>query len=152
MNISQDFEELFRILNAYKIKYLVVGAYAVIYYTEPRFTKDVDIWIIPDLNDPKKVYNALKQFGAPLRNVRPDNFLDRTMILHIGIAPIRVDILMDVPGVTYQKAWRNRKRTRYGRTYISLLGMEELIQVKRRTGRIWVDAIASPKSVTRTTG
>ena len=59
MELCKDYEELFKIFNSYKIKYLVVGAYAVVYYTEPRYTKDIDVWVISELNDSTKVYDAL---------------------------------------------------------------------------------------------
>ena len=67
MDVPSDYEDLFKTLNACRIKYLVVGAYAVMYYAEPRFTKDIDIWVIPQMNDAGKIYEALKKFGAPLR-------------------------------------------------------------------------------------
>ncbi|MBI3615114.1 MAG: hypothetical protein HY211_01220 [Candidatus Omnitrophica bacterium] len=38
--ISSDYEDLFNTLNAHRIKYLVAGAHAVMFYSEPRFTKD----------------------------------------------------------------------------------------------------------------
>ena len=59
--VSRDYEELFKGLNAHKLKYLVVGAHAVIFYTQPRFTKDLDIWIPFDLNQPEAVYGALME-------------------------------------------------------------------------------------------
>ena len=98
--VSRDYEELFKALNAYKIKYLVVGAHAVIFYTEPRFTKDLDIWIPADLNRPEQVYKALREFGAPLRQISVQDFADKKMILQIGVAPIRVDILMNIEGIS----------------------------------------------------
>lgn len=136
MEICRDYEELFRILNAFKIKYLVVGAYAVIFYSEPRFTKDLDIWISPDLNDSHQVHKALEQFGVPLKGVVPTDFQDNNMILQIGVAPIRVGIMMNVPGVSIEAAWNNRKRTRYGKIPINLLGLQDLIQTKRTAGRL----------------
>lgn len=136
MEISQDYEELFRILNAFKIKYLVVGAYAVIFYSEPRFTKDLDIWISPDLNDSRQVHKALQQFGAPLRRITPIDFQDRNMILQIGVAPIRVDIMMDIRGVSSETAWKNRTKSRYGKVPINVMGLDELIQSKKAAGRL----------------
>lgn len=87
MEISPDYEELFRLLNDYKVRYLVVGAYAVMFYSAPRFTKDLDLWISPDGNDPNQVHKALREFGAPLKGIRPEDFRDKTMILQIGVAP-----------------------------------------------------------------
>ena len=133
--IFQDYEDLFKILNAFRIKYLLVGAYAVMYYAEPRFTKDVDIWIIPELNDNNKVFKALKAFGAPLKGLSSESFLDRKMILQIGVAPVRIDILLRIPGVSYRRAWKNKKKVKYGRTTVFILGKKELIDAKRKTGR-----------------
>ena len=52
--VSQDYEELFSTLNTYKIKFLVVGAHAVAFYAQPRFTKDLDVWVPMALNDSQR--------------------------------------------------------------------------------------------------
>ena len=135
MYVSQDYEDLFKILNAYRIKYLVVGAYAVMYYTQPRYTKDIDVWVIPELNDPEKIYQALREFGAPLKGIQPEDFTDQQMILQIGMAPVRIDILMSVPGIFYKEAWQNRKKIQYGQTQIYMLGKQDLIVAKKQAGR-----------------
>ncbi len=133
--VSRDYEELFKVLNAHKVKYLVVGAHAVIFYTEPRFTKDLDIWVPFDLNRPEKIYEALKEFGAPLRQISTQDFSEKNMILQIGIAPIRVDIMMDIEGISSQEAWKNRVKSHYGRARIWILGKNDLIETKKRAGR-----------------
>ena len=132
---SRDYEELFSTLNTYKIKYLVIGAHAVAHYTVPRFTKDIDVWIPAALNDVQDVYDALKAFGAPLTGIKPHDFTSAKMILQIGIAPVRIDILTALPGVDVAKAWRNRVRSHYGRTRVHILGRNELMHTKRRTNR-----------------
>lgn len=133
--ISQDYEDLFSAFNTYKIKYLVVGAHAVAFYATPRFTKDIDVWVPGALNDPERVLQALKAFGAPLTGVTTRDFRDPTMILQIGVAPVRIDILTGLPGVSAVAAWRHRKRSRYGKTPIHVLGLEELIKAKKAAGR-----------------
>lgn len=47
MPINPDFKDLFKILNEEKVKYLILGAYAATFYSEPRYTKDLDIWVEP---------------------------------------------------------------------------------------------------------
>ena len=79
--LSSDYENLLSVLNTYKIKYLVVGAHAVIVYSQPRFTKDMDVWIPTSLNDPQCVYDALKTYGAPLQGLKPEDFQDPSMFL-----------------------------------------------------------------------
>ena len=133
--ISRDYEDLFSVLNAAKIKYLVIGAHAVAFYAEPRFTKDLDVWIPAALNDPQRVYQTLKAFGAPLKGVAVKDFEDPTVILQIGVAPVRIDILVGLPGISAESAWKHRKRSRYGKTPMYILGLEELIQAKKTAGR-----------------
>ena len=135
MGISSDYGDLFRILNRHRVKYLVVGAYAVVYYTEPRFTKDLNIWVDTDAKNADKVYKALKEFGAPLKNIFPEEFADKNVIYQIGVAPIRVDIIMDLPGIKFDLAWKNRSRTKYGAIPINVIGMKELIKSKKKARR-----------------
>ncbi|MCM8801365.1 MAG: hypothetical protein NC912_05100 [Candidatus Omnitrophica bacterium] len=94
MLVPSDYKELLRLLNRHKVRYLIVGAYAVIYYTEPRYTKDIDIWVEPDIKNAKKVYQVLKRFGAPLKGINVEDFTKRNLVYQIGVAPVRVDIMM----------------------------------------------------------
>ena len=64
---SPDLKELLRTFNEKKAEYLIVGGYAVMTYTEPRFTKDLDVWIRNSPENAARVYEALAEFGAPLR-------------------------------------------------------------------------------------
>ena len=135
MEICPDYEDLFRTLNAFRIKYLVVGAHAVIFHTEPRYTKDIDVWIAPQVNDAERVYQALKAFGAPLRGLKADAFKDQSLIYQMGIEPVRVDIITRIESVSFREAWKDRRRTLYGKTPIHVIGLNDLIRVKRKAGR-----------------
>jgi hypothetical protein len=66
-----DFEELLAILNARKVRYLVVGGYAVAFHAQPRATKDLDLWVKPDLANASVLCDALAEFGTPLENLKP---------------------------------------------------------------------------------
>ena len=135
MDVSPDYEDLFKSLNAHKVKYLVVGAQAVIFHTEPRWTKDMDVWIPSELNDPEKVFAALKDFGASLVNIVPDDFRNKKMFLQIGVAPVRIDILVGLEGAKATRAWQNRRRTFYGKTPIYVMGVRDVYRTKRSAGR-----------------
>lgn len=133
--VSPDYEELFSTLNAHKINYLVVGAHAVAFYAQPRFTKDLDVWVPAALNDPQRIYDALKAYGAPLRGVTPEDLTRPGTFLQIGVAPVRVDIMTEVPGLTAQEAWKRRVKTRYGKAAIHVLGLSDVIKAKQISGR-----------------
>lgn len=135
MEISEDYKDLFRILNKYKVKYMIVGAYATIYYAEPRYTKDIDVWIKNDIENAKKVYEALKEFGAPIKDISMNDFTNKNTVYQIGVAPIRVDIMTGLPGVKFENAWINRKKTKYDNIPINIVGLKDLIKSKRKANR-----------------
>jgi hypothetical protein len=60
----RDFKELLSAFNAQRVRYLIVGGYAVSFHAQPRATKDLDILISADAENSKAVYAALAQFGA----------------------------------------------------------------------------------------
>ena len=74
MLTSPDFRELLSLFRDNKVRYLVVGGYAVMKYTEPRYTKHLDLWISTDKANAESVFAALKAFGAPLRDLDADDF------------------------------------------------------------------------------
>ena len=65
MKMHKDFQELLSAFNAHKVKYLLVGGYAVGVHSEPRATKDLEVWIRPDQANGHAVFRALAAFGAP---------------------------------------------------------------------------------------
>ncbi len=136
MDISSDYRDLFRILNKHKVKYLLVGAYAVVYYTEPRFTKDLDVCVKPDIKNAGKLCKALKKFGAPLKNISPKDFCKKGMVYQIGVAPIRIDIITGLTGVKFDTAWKNRIKSKYGDTAVNIIGIKELVKSKKKLGRL----------------
>jgi len=69
MNVNTDFRDLLRGLNKTHSKYLVIGAYAVVHYTFPRDTKDLDVWISTDSENIENVWQALVEFGAPMDQI-----------------------------------------------------------------------------------
>ena len=135
MLTNPDFKELLNIFENHKIRYLVVGAYAVMKYSEPRFTKDLDVWIATDPENAKAVYLALKEFGAPLADLSADDFTQKDYFYQMGIAPLRVDIMMSIPGVEFEDAWGNREVVELNDHRIPFISRSDLIRAKEASGR-----------------
>jgi len=72
--MNDDFKDLLALFSEYQVEYLVVGGYAVVEYTEPRFTKDLDLWVRADTEKSKRLYSALTRFGAPVRQLTAEDF------------------------------------------------------------------------------
>ena len=71
-----DFKELLSIFNSQKVKYLIVGGYAVSFHAQPRATKDIDLLIKPDVENGRAVYAALLKYGAPLAGLTAEDFIE----------------------------------------------------------------------------
>ena len=105
MLTGKDFRELSSLFQKHSVRFLVVGGYAVMRYSEPRFTKDLDLWISPRKRNAKAVYAALSEFGAPLKGPEPDDFSQPGYFYQMGRPPLRVDVMMSIPGVDFEGAW-----------------------------------------------
>ena len=135
MLTSPDFKELLSLLEKHKVRYLVVGGYAVMKYTEPRFTKDLDIWISTDKENSKAVYVALQECGAPLKGLAPADFSKEGYFYQMGNPPFRLDVMMSIPGVTFETAWANRELVQLEGFVVPFISKADLIKSKESSGR-----------------
>ncbi len=133
--VNPDFSDLFASFNALGVEYLVVGAHAVAFHAEPRFTKDLDVWVAATPHNAILVINALRAFGAPLADVSDAEFATPGITLQIGVAPNRIDIATELDGMTFASAWPNRVESTYGSHRIWVIGRADLIANKRAVGR-----------------
>jgi hypothetical protein len=83
----QDYKDLLSAFQTHGVKYLIVGGYAVIFHAQPRFTKDIDVFIKADRANAEAVYAALAEFGAPLQGLRPEDFANRGRFFRFGHTP-----------------------------------------------------------------
>lgn len=135
MLVNSDFKELLKILADKGVKYLVIGGYAVILYGEPRYTKDLDLWVFANPQNAQAIFSALKAFGAPLTNLTPEDFAHEGYFYQMGIPPVRVDILMSIPGLSFEEAWERRENIDFDGVQMSFISKRDLIITKRASGR-----------------
>lgn len=133
--MNRDFRELLKTFNEHAVKYLIVGGYAVMKYSEPRFTKDLDIWIEASPENAENVFQALKTFGSPLEGLTENDFA-QDGFYQMGRPPVRVDILMSVSGIEFKKAWTNRVETDFDGVPAYFIGLADLIENKKASGRL----------------
>jgi hypothetical protein len=133
--VNPDFSDLFAAFNAAEVRYLVVGAHAVAFFAEPRFTKDLDLWVEASPANADRILAALRAFGAPLHQVSASDFAIPGITYQIGVAPNRIDIATQIDGVTFDEAWPHRVTSRFGEPDVCLIGRDELVRNKRAAGR-----------------
>lgn len=133
--MNSDFAALLSRLAKYRVRYLVVGGYAVIHYCEPRYTKDIDIFVEASAHNAHRLRSALEDFAGPLPEVSDEDLQDRKRVIMMGRPPTRIDILKSIDGVAFATAWKNRVRAKVGGQTINLISKRDLMRNKRASGR-----------------
>jgi len=135
METSKDFEEFFALLNKHQVRYVVVGGYAYAIYAQPRYTKDLDIFYENTLGEARKILKVLKDFGFSSLEITVNDLTREGRIFQLGNPPLRIDLLNQIDGVSFDEVWENRQEANYGDQQILVIGKKELIKNKKATGR-----------------
>ena len=133
--LNKDYKEMLQILLDNKVRFLVVGAYAMGAYGYPRATGDFDIWVEASSENSKIIYQSLLKFGAPISDLTPTTFCEEGIIFQIGVAPRRIDIITKIDGVEFKKAYSDKQEVEIEDIKIPFLSKEDLIKNKESTGR-----------------
>ncbi|HSU66136.1 MAG TPA: DUF6036 family nucleotidyltransferase, partial [Tepidisphaeraceae bacterium] len=135
-NLFPDFKEFLKSLNSARVKYLLVGGYAVIHYGYRRTTDDLDIWIAVDPANARRVSRVLQEFfGFPAEKVPETMFRERGKIFMIGREPSRIDLLTAPSGIEFAACYRRRQRVIWDGIRVPLLSLEDLRKNKASSGR-----------------
>ena len=114
--LPQDFADLLTELCEANAEFLLVGGRAVILHGHVRATDDMDVFVRPSRTNSERVFAALEAFGAPLRAhaVAPGHFATEGDAYRFGIAPLKVEVLTKISGVSGRGSSR-RQDVRLGR-------------------------------------
>ncbi|GHV40776.1 hypothetical protein AGMMS49546_15340 [Spirochaetia bacterium] len=133
--LNSDYNDILQSFIAEKVKFLLVGAYALAAHGYPRTTMDIDFWIKPDAENAEAVFRALKHFGAPTGDISLSDLQTADMVFQIGVAPRRIDIITSVDGLTFDKAYARSAPVEIDGITVQVLSVEDMIINKRATGR-----------------
>lgn len=135
--LPQDFTDLLIELCEANAEFLLVGGWAVILYGHVRATDDMDIFVRPSTTNSERVFAALEAFGAPLQAhaVAPGHFAKEGDAYRFGIAPLKVEILIKISGVSFDEALQGSKTFELDGHQIPYIGKAALIANKKSAGR-----------------
>jgi hypothetical protein len=133
--MHQDFLDLLRAFTDHNVRFLIVGAYALGVHGRPRATGDLDVWVDPTPENAEHVMTALRQFGAPMGDVDAADFSRPGIVFQMGLAPLRIDVLTALTGLTFAEAWPERTRASFGPIDVDVIGRASFLKNKRATGR-----------------
>lgn len=133
--MNSDFKDLLRAFSEEGVRYLIVGGYAYAEHVEPRYTKDLDVWIERSDDNADRVLAALRNFGAPLRELSKDDLTSPGTFYQIGLPPNRIDIITQLEEMDFADCWNRRKTGQIGDLSVEYISANDLMENKERTGR-----------------
>ena len=133
--LNEDYRDMLHTLTDEKVRFILVGAYALAAHGYPRATMDIDIWVMPSPENADAVLRALSRFGAPLHNLTKEDLLKDGTIFQIGVAPRRIDIITAASGLRFEQAYQNSILVSIEGIDVRIPSIDDLILNKRATGR-----------------
>lgn len=133
--LNEDYCDMLRALSDEKVKFILVGAYALAAHGYPRATMDIDIWVRPSPDNADAVLRALRRFGAPLHTLTREDLQTEGTIFQIGVAPRRIDIITAASGLQFEAAYRRAIPVTIEGMDVRIPSIDDLILNKRATGR-----------------
>jgi len=133
--LNEDYRDMLHALSDEKVKFILVGAYALAAHGYPRATMDIDIWVMPSPDNAEAVLRALSSFGAPLHNLTKEDLQKEGTIFQIGVAPRRIDIITAASGLQFEHAYQNSVLVNIDGIDVRIPSIDDLIINKKSTGR-----------------
>lgn len=133
--LNEDYRDMLHALSDEKVRFLLVGAYAMAAHGYPRATMDIDVWIMPSPQNADSVLRALLRFGAPLHNLTKEDLQKDGTIFQIGVAPRRIDIITEASGLQFEETYRRSLSVNIDGIQVHVPSIEDLIRNKRASGR-----------------
>ena len=130
--LNTDFTDFIVSLEKYKVRYIVVGGYAVIYHGYNRTTGDLDIWVDPTSENYTNLTKAFADFGMSLFDITKDKFLNLSEfdVFTFGRPPVCIEILTAVKGLDFQKTYENSVVVKYDDIKVRMIDIRDLIITK----------------------
>jgi len=133
--LNEDYRDMLHALSDEKVRFLLVGAYALAAHGYPRATMDIDIWVMPSPQNAEAVLKALGRFGAPLLNLAKEDLQKEGTVFQIGVAPRRIDIITAASGLQFEEAYTRSLSVTIEGIEVRILSIDDIIRNKRASGR-----------------
>jgi hypothetical protein len=133
--LNEDYRDMLRALSDEKVRFILIGAYALAAHGYPRATMDMDIWVMPSPDNADAVLRALQRFGAPSNNLTKEDLQKDGTLFQIGVAPRRIDIITAASGLQFEDAYQNSIPLNIDGMEIRIPSIDDLIINKKATGR-----------------
>ncbi len=136
MKTEKDYEEFLAFLNEHRVKYCIIGSFALAFHARPRYTKDIDIFVEATTENAERLINALNDFGFGSYGLSVDDFTEKGNIIQLGYEPVRIDIITSIEGLEFSEIWESKVRGTYGGQTVNFIDRKNLIRSKELSDRL----------------
>ncbi len=133
--MNRDFLEFIEILKNKNVDFVIIGGMALAFYGYPRFTGDLDIWVIPTLENIQKVFLSIQEFFGTKLKATPEEFLQGKKMISLGEEPVKIEIHQYLDGLTAEEIWNTRIKGTFGNHEVFFIGRDAFIKNKKAVGR-----------------
>jgi hypothetical protein len=135
MNLDPNFSEFIALLRAHDARFLIVGGYAVAFHGHPRYTGDLDVWLLTEADNARAVLSALEDFGFGGVGLGAEDFTLPDHVVQLGYPPLRIDLLTSIDGVDFEDAYARRVEVQVAGTTVPFISLDDLRRNKEASGR-----------------
>lgn len=133
--LNQHFREFIELLEKNNVQYLIVGGYAVGLHGFPRYTGDIDVFIALNEKNARCILKSFRDFGFGDLGLEEQDFLEEEVVVEIGRAPMKIQVLTGIDGVTFHECWEERYVVDVSGLKIPFIGFESLLRNKEASPR-----------------
>jgi hypothetical protein len=135
--LDEEFIAFWRTLNAYKVRYIMVGGLATFFHGYNRVTQDVDMWIDDTLENRQKLRQAFKALGhGDLPSLETMEFVPGWTTFYA--AGVELDIMTSMKGLedeSFATCYENASIVELDGEKVPFLHINHLISNKKAVNR-----------------
>ncbi len=133
--LPKPFREFIGLLEKNRVKYLVVGGYAVSVHGYPSYTGDLNIFIAIDSRNSCAILKTFHDFGFTDLEIDESDFLVADTIVEIGRGPLKIQVMNEISGVSFEEAESTKIWVPVDGMEVPFISIEMLIKNKLSTTR-----------------
>jgi hypothetical protein len=135
IKLAADFKDFLSLCLSHEVRFLVIGGYAVVHYSRPRYTGDLDLWVDASEENAARVVASLRDFGLTGPDVTTTMITDRKQIIRMGFEPMRLELFTVIPGLDFDQCYPRRVEVKVASLTLPFISLEDLKINKRTSGR-----------------
>lgn len=135
IKLAADFRDFLSLCLSHEVRFLVIGGYAVVHYSRPRYTGDLDLWVDASEENANRIVTVLHDFGLRGPDITTGMITERAQIIRMGFEPMRLELFTTIPGLDFADCYPRRVTVKVGKLLVPFLSLDDLKTNKKACGR-----------------